>query len=138
VISRHVLQRKGIAVSGPAPNTLLDPVSRDDLVRVVQQDCRGEWHDFIEDIRTRNEQAFWILVLYRTRYIDREGDVVSKPAAALWTRQALPGWSSVIRRALTWWQDANLWRNGRVAGEVNRPETRRFVRFAVEQIVGEV
>jgi predicted nucleotidyltransferase len=134
VITRHVLPTKGIAVCGPASNTLLDPVSRDDLVRSVQQACRGEWRGFIADIRTRNEQAFWILLLCRALYTVREGDVVSKPAAALWTQQALPGWSSVIRRALTWWQDADRWRNGGVAGEATLPQTRRFVRFAIEQI----
>jgi hypothetical protein len=137
-ITRHVLRAKGVAVRGPAPSTFLDPVSHDDLVRVVQQACRGEWRGFIADIRTRNEQAFWILLLCRALYTVREGDVISKPAAAAWAQQILPGWGSVIRRALTWWQDADWWRTGRVAFEETLPETSRFVTFAVEQIVGEV
>jgi hypothetical protein len=137
-ITRHVLQRKGIAVWGPAPATLLDPVSRADLVRAIQQACRGEWRGLIGGIRTRNEQAYWILLLCRALYTVREGDVVSKPAAALWAQQALPEWRSVIQRALTWWQEADRLREGRGADEATRPETRRFVRFAVEQIVGEV
>jgi hypothetical protein len=137
-ITRHVLQRKGIAVWGPAPSLFVDPVSRADLVRAVQQACRGEWRGFIEGIRTRHDQAYWILLLCRALYTAREGDVVSKPAAALWAQQALPGWRSVIQRALTWWQDMDLGRNGLVAREEALEETRRFVSFAVEQIVGEV
>jgi hypothetical protein len=137
-ITRQVLQAKGIPVWGPAPATLLAPVSRADLVRAIQQACRGEWRGFLEGIRTRNDQAYWILLLCRALYTVREGDVVSKPAAALWAQQVLPEWRSLIRRALTWWQDVDRWRNGRGADEATLPETRRFVSFAVEQIVGEV
>jgi hypothetical protein len=137
-ITRHVLQRKGIAVCGPAPSLFVDPVSRADLVHAVQQACRGEWRGFIEGIRTRNEQAYWILLLCRALYTVREGDVISKPAAALWAQQALPEWRSVIGRALTWRQHADRWRDGRGADEATLPETRRFVSFAVEQIVGKV
>ena len=138
VLTRHVLWKSGIALFGPAPSTIVTPVPRDDLVRVVREACTGEWRGFIEDIRTCKEQAFWTLLMCRALFTVREGEVISKPAAALWAQEVLPEWSSTIRRALGWWQDAVAMSDGLANCEATLPETRRFVSFAVEQVLGGV
>ncbi len=135
ILTRHVLWKCGVTLFGPPPSTIVAPVPREDLARVVQEACIGEWRGYIEDIHTCKEQAFWTLLMCRALFTVRQGDVVSKPAAAAWARQTLPEWSAAIQRALSWWQHPELWRSHRMTCEAELPETRRFVSLAVEQII---
>lgn len=136
LMTRYILREKGVALFGPPPWTLLDPVSRDDLVRAVQQACR-EWRGYIKDTRSRNGQAFAILSMCRALYTVIQGDFVSKKQAALWAETSKPEWAPVIRQALTWWQNPDLWRNGRIEYNETVASTRQFVNSAIDRILGE-
>ncbi|MGH2458945.1 MAG: aminoglycoside adenylyltransferase domain-containing protein [Chloroflexota bacterium] len=136
MITRYILREKGVALVGPAPRTLVGPVSRDDLIEAVQQACR-EWREYVKDTRSRNGQAFAILSMCRALYTVIRGEFVSKRQAALWAKTSEPEWAPVIRQALAWWQDADLWRNGRIDHDETVPATRHFVNSAIDRVLGE-
>jgi len=130
IINRYVLRKKGITLFGPSPETLIDPISQEELMHAMQEFIR-EWRDWIENtavMRRREYQAYVILTICRALYTCRLGKFVSKKQAALWAEKELPEWSSLIRRALVW---RNAWKDEHVDHDVALPETMRFVHFAL-------
>src|SRR5438105_7327825 len=78
-----------------------------------------------EWLRTRHYQAFAILTMCRALYTLERGEVVSKPVAAAWAREALgTRWAPLIERALAWRPDH---RSDDVA------ETLRFIRYTIKR-----
>ncbi|MEO7822941.1 MAG: aminoglycoside adenylyltransferase domain-containing protein [Gemmatimonadaceae bacterium] len=103
VVQRFLIRERGSVLMGPSPDTLIDPVSADDLRRAMRE-LLGEWlAPLIESppvVRTRGYQAFLVLSACRILYTLKTGDVVSKRAAALWAEEALDSrWTPLIRRA---------------------------------------
>jgi hypothetical protein len=127
VIQRHLVREGGVVVAGPPPRTLIDPVSPDELRAAVLDTLRGYWARQLrspEQLGARHYQAFAILTMCRALYTLERGEVVSKPVAAAWAREALgPRWAPLIERALAWRPD-------------HRPddaaETLRFIRHTIE------
>jgi predicted nucleotidyltransferase len=136
LISRYILREKAIAVDGPSPHTLLDPVPTADLIRAVEHACI-EWRRYINHTHSRNSQVLAILTMSRALYTVRHCDFVSKKAAALWAEKTLPEWSSVIRWALASWQNVALWHSGNADSDTTLPDSKRFVNFVIDRIVGE-
>ena len=128
VIQRHLVRESGVVVAGPPPRTLIDPVSPDELRAAVLGTLRGYWARQLrapEQLRARHYQAFAILTMCRALYTLERGEVVSKPVAAAWAREALGAhWAPLIERALAWRPDH---RPGDVA------ETLRFIRYTIER-----
>ncbi len=69
----------------------------------------------------------------RALYTYKNGEQVSKIQAAAWAQTELPEWSSLINNAVLW---RRAWRDNDVNHAAPLPETRRFVNFVVDQIVG--
>lgn len=136
IINRYVLREKGIAVHGPAAETLVDAISPQELIQAVRSTCQ-DWRVYINGPNVkewRPGQAYAILTMCRILYTLKFGEFVSKLKAARWAQQNLePEWSSLIGNALLW---RETWRDEDVDHDATLPETLRFVRFALSQCQG--
>lgn len=102
-IHRSVLRECGITLVGPAPQTLVDPVSPAQLKQAMRT-ILGVWAvkilDEPDQMRSRGYQSYTVLSLCRILYTLQFGAVVSKPTAALWAKQNLDAiWAPLIERA---------------------------------------
>lgn len=111
IIQRHSLRECGIVVTGPKLQTLIDPVSPNELRKAVV-DVLPLWTSPILDdpseINKRGYQSFFVLSLCRMLYTMEHGVIVSKPFAATWARENLHPWTSLIERAWTGRQNPGL------------------------------
>ena len=94
LIERYVLREKGVALLGPDPKTLIDPISPEELRDGVRRRLR-EWatwaanpHD-PEWLPPRSHQAYVIETMCRALYTLAFGELVSKRTAAEWAISAL-------------------------------------------------
>jgi hypothetical protein len=106
VIQLHVLREHGIAVAGPDPQTLIDPIQPDDLRRAQQATLHEWWQPQLDDpsrLRSRRYQAYSVLTMCRALYMLEHGTVVTKAVAAQWAQETLGQcWAMLIERALAW------------------------------------
>jgi len=127
IIQRHILREQGVVVAGPPPQSLIDPVSQDDLRRAVQDTLHGWWAEQLRNpvhLQPREYQAFAVLTMCRALFTLARGAIVSKPVAARWAKQALdPRWSGLIERALVWREEDGI---------DDLQETLEFIRYALE------
>jgi hypothetical protein len=93
----------GITLAGPAPKTLIDPISVDALRREMRETIRNWGQEILEDpdvFRNRFYQGFIVLNYCRMLHDLIEGRPGSKRAGAEWAKTTLdPGWSGLIDRA---------------------------------------
>lgn len=105
-ILRHVLREQGIALAGPPPHTLIDPVTSDDLRRAVIDLFQSWWAPVFDDstrLHPPYYQAYTVLTMCRILYTLHNGAIVSKPVAARWAQAELGDrWAALIDRALAW------------------------------------
>ncbi|HWI64710.1 MAG TPA: aminoglycoside adenylyltransferase domain-containing protein [Symbiobacteriaceae bacterium] len=130
IIQRHVIRERGVVVSGPSPDRLIDPISADDLRQAARQVLVGRWAPEAAEPPARlagaEYQAYAVLTMCRGLYTIHFGEVASKPQAARWALQRLDSrWASLIRQALAW-------RHG--LGLDAAEETREFIRHTLNQI----
>src|SRR5687768_17755536 len=103
IIHRYILRERGITIVGPVPQTLIDPVSPNDLRQAMLSLLHG-WATQIlnhpNKISSLGYQSYVVLSLCRILYTLQLGDVVSKPVAAQWAKETLGDpWVSLIERA---------------------------------------
>jgi hypothetical protein len=107
VIHRTTIRQHGLALFGPPPATLIDPVSPDDVRRATADVLRSWWAtpDAAEAI-ARAHPGYLVYVVQtmcRALYSLERGEVVSKPAAAAWALATLDErWRPLIERSLRW------------------------------------
>lgn len=104
VTHRYVLREHGIALVGPSPTSLIDPVSPDDLRHAMISYMRHDWWATILTDSTRLHQPgyhqYVILTMCRVLYTLEHGAVVSKPVAACWAASGPAArWQKLIERA---------------------------------------
>jgi len=109
VIHRHVVREYGLALAGPDPRTLIDPVNTGDLRDAVVSMLHGWWTP-APACRRWLENPFYrsysVLTMCRMRYTLQYGVVVSKPIAARWAQAELDArWTPLIQAALAWSSD---------------------------------
>jgi predicted nucleotidyltransferase len=126
----YMVQEQGRTLFGPAPTTLIAPISQQEFIQTVKEHAAG-WAEWIYNSRARPSQAYAILTMCRALYTCRYGVQVSKRKAAEWAAQELPEWSGLITNALLW---RSGWRDDSVDPAATFPETLRFVQFVVAQI----
>lgn len=105
IIQRWIVREHGLALSGPAPATLIDDVSADELRQATLTLLRNDWSRRLQTpewFATRRYQAYGVLTMCRTEYTLATGRVATKPAAAAWARTALPHRADLIERAIRW------------------------------------
>lgn len=135
VVHCHTLREHGIAVAGPDPRTLIDPVSPGDLRHAMYGVQQGWATAILADparIAGRGYQSYVVLSLCRIRYTLLHGTVVSKPVAAEWARESLGArWAPLIERAWVGWRHPQL-----EASPADVRETLEFIRDAVSEVQG--
>jgi predicted nucleotidyltransferase len=112
IVQRHILRERGIILEGPAPQSLIDPISSNDLRQAVM-DVLPLWAKPILDdpdhIKSRGYQSFIVLSLCRMLYTLQCGTIISKRAAAQWAQETLSKqWTALIARAWLGRQNSGL------------------------------
>ena len=106
IIQCHVIREQGVALAGPAPQTLIDPLQPNDLRRAVLATLREWWSPMLHDparLYSREYQAYAALTMCRALYTLQHGTVVQKLVAARWAQETLgERWAALIERALAW------------------------------------
>lgn len=92
VIERHVLREHGVVLAGPAPRSLIDPVSPGDLRSAVAELMRSWWLPMAENpdrLYDAKYLRYALVTMCRVLYTLRHGAVVSKPAAMRWALETV-------------------------------------------------
>lgn len=89
----------GITLSGPAPETLIEPIPRDVFTEAARELGR-DWVTRIHDVADQRGESYAILTVCRALYSHHTGEPVSKPKAARWVEARHPEWSHLIDIAL--------------------------------------
>lgn len=96
-----MVRQQGITLHGPEPETIIEPISRQEFVQCVIDHAR-EWPEWVQYMRSHKQQAYASLSMCRAFYAAKYGEQMSKKQAALWAAQDLPEWSELINKALRW------------------------------------
>jgi predicted nucleotidyltransferase len=106
LIERWVLREKGVALLGPDPKTLIDPISPEELRDAVRLRIQ-EWATWAADphdpewLPPRSHQAYVVETMCRALYTVASGELPSKRTAAKWAISALPEpWRSLVERSV--------------------------------------
>jgi predicted nucleotidyltransferase len=102
-VVRWVVREYGIALYGPPPNTLIDPVSADELRQEIVKKMQA-WEQEIfadpEAVNNRWYQPYIVLSFCRMLHTLQTGRIWSKIAGANWAKEALDhSWKGLIQRA---------------------------------------
>jgi predicted nucleotidyltransferase len=112
IIQRHILRQRGIVIHGPDLQSLIDPVSPDELRRAVAAVLPLWSQPILADssvIKKRGYQSYCVLTLCRMLYTLKHGEILSKPEAAKWALTNMdPKWKPLIERALIGRQNSDL------------------------------
>ncbi len=105
VIHRHIVREHGVALFGPPPATLIDPVSPHDLRRATASVLRSWWAtaEAADALRRAHPgyRAYAVQTMCRALYTLEHGAVVSKPAACRWALASQDGrWRELIKQAM--------------------------------------
>ena len=111
-VHRSVLRERGIPLIGPSPQTLIDPVSPAELrmaMLTVLHGWAAQLFNHPQEMSSRGYQSYTVLSLCRILYTLKTGEVVSKPFAMCWAKEALgEKWTSLIDRAWIGRQNSQL------------------------------
>lgn len=131
IIERWVLRERGVVLTGPSPETLIDPISIETLKDAARSEIQVRLEHWAsgDDVPTwlepRFYQAFEVTTVCRALYTLKHGTAPSKTEAVAWARETLPEpWASLVRRTERWHADKTL-------DPSTVPEVQRFVRWAV-------
>jgi predicted nucleotidyltransferase len=106
IIQRHVIREQGIILVGPPPETLIDPVSPNEIRKAIKGVLQEWWFPMLENPSWLQKHgvgyhAYAILTMCRALHALEHGMIVSKPEAARWAQKELgEEWSLVIEQAL--------------------------------------
>ncbi len=133
MIQRHVLREKGIALLGPDPKTLVDPVPPEDLRRGVLGVLHEWWQPMLTGpafLAEPEYQAYAVHTMCRALYTLERLDVASKPVAARWALQALDVRFKEQFAALV--EEALAWKRGDPFDHLG--ETLEMIRYTLERV----
>jgi predicted nucleotidyltransferase len=103
VVTWYAARKENMRLMGPAIETLIPPISRDEYVQAVRHYMR----DFVArvtDESSLGSQAYAILSVCRGLFACRFGEKVSKNRGASWAKEQFPEWAQIIDDALEWRQ----------------------------------
>lgn len=98
----YAVRRQGRALYGPAPATLLAPISDADLHAVVGEHL-AQWPHWVRQCARPGQQAYAVLTVCRAACLLNTGAQVSKRRAAAYGRRAFAEWTELIGWAENWW-----------------------------------
>ncbi len=105
VIQRDVLYRQGVTLAGPPPQTLIDPVTPDELSQAVVGLFHSWWEPMLDDpswLQRDDYRAYAVLSMCRVLYTLQFGLIASKPVSARWAQQVIRQHAELIQQALQW------------------------------------
>jgi Domain of unknown function (DUF4111) len=131
VLLRSVLYDNGLTLAGPAPQTLVDQVSPDDLKQATLANIPG-WAapllDHPAELTHRGYQSYIVLTLCRMLYTLETAALASKPDAARWAQSRFgQPWAALIERA---WEGRHNPTADASLEDVNG--TLEFIRFTMD------
>lgn len=128
IIQRHILREQGVVVAGPNPETLIDPIERDDIRQAILEFLREWWSPMLDNparLQSTEYRAYAVITMCRALYTLENGTIASKPASARWAQVTLgKRWSALINWALTWQTDSQ---------SNNMNKTLGFIRYILER-----
>ena len=111
LLERWMVREQGIALFGPLPMTLIDPIGRDALIDATRTRLY-EWAAWAEDAhdpewqRPRRHKFYVVETICRALHTLATGMISSKPAAVTWAEQTLPQpWRDLVRQSRAWQVD---------------------------------
>jgi hypothetical protein len=111
LLERWTLREFGVALRGPDPRTLIDPITTDELVRAVRLRL-GDWVDWANDpddtdwLLPRSHKAYVVETMCRALYTLARGALSSKVQAVAWALETVPEpWLSLVRQSQSWRTD---------------------------------
>lgn len=136
LVVRWQVREQGIALTGPPPTELIDPVPADALrseIRETMRDWSAMFLDTPQEIDNRWYQPFVVLSYCRMLHTLAIGSVESKRAGAQWASGALhQRWNGLIRRA--WAERPDPEKKTRQPADPDDLQTTlAFVRYAIRQ-----
>ncbi|MGD1994468.1 MAG: DUF4111 domain-containing protein [Anaerolineae bacterium] len=100
LLVRWVVREKGVALAGPPPSTLLEPISKEVLRREIFKTLTTWGEEILDDPTPYNNrfyQAFIVLNYCRMLHDLQRGYPGSKREGAEWAKETLdPSWSALI------------------------------------------
>lgn len=131
VIDLYTMRQKGITLYGEPPTATIPPLTQEDFTAAIREHARL-WQTWINDVHTRQAQAYAILTTCRMLYAYRNGEQTSKPKAAAWAAAEFPESAALIERAVQWRQN---WRTESADPQATLPKTRRFIESVLATIL---
>lgn len=130
VVQRYVLWERGIVITGPPLQSLIDPVSPDELRHAIYTFMEMWWEPMLSDpapLQHGPYRSYAVLTMCRVLYTLQYGAIVSKNAAAEWVQATLrEPWATLIDRAL-------IWRIRAGTPLISMEDAQDFIRYTVER-----
>ncbi len=105
-IVRWTVREKGIVLEGPDPKTIIDPVSKTDLVSDLKNTFNmiaSKWNN-PESLNSLGMQTFFVTLCCRALHCLHSGIIASKKVASEWAQQTLnEEYSDLIKSAYEHW-----------------------------------
>lgn len=124
------VRERGLALYGPEPKTLIEPISREEFLNTVREHAQ-HWREWVQDSRRRKSQSYAILTMCRVLYAAKNDEQVSKRQAALWAQDRFPEQARLIEQALEWREAEE---DNEIDHEATFSETERFVYSMIDQV----
>lgn len=128
VIQRYILREYGVVIEGPALDTLIDPISPDELQRAVLSLLNMWWEPMLRNpvpLQHAGYRSYAVMTMCRVLYTLQHSQIVPKGAAARWAEQSLDErWRPLIELAATE-------RNG--TSLISIDDTLAFICYTVER-----
>ncbi len=137
ILERWAVREQGVVLFGPDPQTLIDPISSDDLRAAVRARLRdwADWANQPDDpdwLLPRSHKAYVVETMCRALCTLACGDLLSKHRAVAWALERLPEpWCSTVERSQAWRDDDTL-------DPTIVPEVMRFVCWVASEGEGVV
>ena len=114
ILERWMVRHQGIALFGPLPMTLIDPIPGEVLGAAVR-DRLQDWaawasnRDDPEWQLPRRHKFYVVETMCRALHTLASGEIASKPQAVAWARRSLPEpWRDLVARSAAWQTDETL------------------------------
>ncbi len=111
ILERWMVREQGIALVGPLPMTLIDPIAPAALVAATRARLQ-DWAVWASDINDpewqwpRRHKFYVVETMCRALYTLVTGTLASKPHAVAWAGQTLPEpWRALVVRSRAWQLD---------------------------------
>ncbi len=128
VINRHVLYTRGVVITGPPLQSIIDPVRPEQLREAVLTLLRNNWTPWIHHADFFNGegyQPFVVLTMCSALYTIKHGDVASKLQSAEWViANSDRKWTELIKQAMAW-------HYGDPPGDIG--QTQEFMRYILKE-----